>query len=313
MARWTGIPAMKLTETESEKLTLLESNLRQNLIGQSKAIAAVSNAIRRNRAGLGAEDRPVGSFLFLGPTGVGKTELAKTLAQLMFDSPDALLRFDMSEYMEAHSTAKMIGAPPGYVGHDDGGQLTEKVRRRPYSVLLFDEIEKAHRDVFNLFLQILDDGHVTDSKGRKVNFKNTIIIFTSNLLAELFSEEAMPAEKKMREALAPYFRPEFLNRLDEIVGFHPLGKAHINEILDLQLTVLVKRLKENQGITLQLEDTAKSHLAEIGFDPAFGARPLKRAIERELLNPLALKLLEVGDENGLTIKVERGKEGLVFK
>jgi len=313
IARWTGIPAAKLTETESEKLTQLEANLHENLIGQAKAISAVSNAIRRNRAGLGAEDRPVGSFLFLGPTGVGKTELAKALAKLMFDSPDALLRFDMSEYMESHSTAKMIGAPPGYVGHDDGGQLTEKVRRRPYSVLLFDEIEKAHRDVFNIFLQILDDGHVTDSKGRKVNFKNTIIIFTSNLLAEMFNEEAMPAEKTMRENLTEYFRPEFLNRLDEIVGFHPLGKTHIHQILDLQLAALIKRLQANQGITLELEPSAKDYLVTVGFDPAFGARPLKRAIERELLNPLALKLLEVGDKNGLTIKVEGGEGKLEFK
>ena len=313
IARWTGIPAAKLTETESEKLTHLEDNLHQNLIGQTKAIAAVSNAIRRNRAGLGAEDRPVGSFLFVGPTGVGKTELAKTLAKLMFDSEDALLRFDMSEYMESHSVAKLIGAPPGYVGHDDGGQLTEKVRRRPYSVLLFDEIEKAHRDVFNVFLQILDDGHVTDSKGRKVNFKNTIIIFTSNLLADLFTEEAMPPEKKMREELTQFFRPEFLNRLDEIVGFHPLGKTHIHQILDLQLASLVKRLQANQGITLELADSAKDYLAETGFDSAFGARPLKRAIERELLNPLALKLLEVGDKQGMKIKVEGGKDGLVFK
>jgi ATP-dependent Clp protease ATP-binding subunit ClpB len=312
IARWTGIPATKLTETESEKLTQLEQNLNQNLIGQSKAISAVSNAIRRNRAGLGAEDRPVGSFLFLGPTGVGKTELAKILATLMFDSHDALLRFDMSEYMESHSTAKLIGAPPGYVGHEDGGQLTEKVRRRPYSVLLFDEIEKAHRDVFNVFLQILDDGHVTDSKGRKVNFKNTIIIFTSNLLAENFKEEAMPTEKDMRENLAEHFRPEFLNRLDEIVGFHPLGKTHIHQILDLQLSALMKRLKANQGITLALADSAKAYLAETGFDPAFGARPLKRAIERELLNPLALKLLEVGDKQGITIKVEGGEGGLSF-
>jgi len=313
IARWTGIPAAKLTETESEKLTQLEANLHENLIGQAKAISAVSNAIRRNRAGLGAEDRPVGSFLFLGPTGVGKTELAKALAKLMFDSPDALLRFDMSEYMESHSAAKMIGAPPGYVGHDDGGQLTEKVRRRPYSVLLFDEIEKAHRDVFNIFLQILDDGHVTDSKGRKVNFKNTIIIFTSNLLAEMFNEEAMPAEKTMRENLTEYFRPEFLNRLDEIVGFHPLGKTHIHQILDLQLAALIKRLQANQGITLELEPSAKDYLVTVGFDPAFGARPLKRAIERELLNPLALKLLEVGDKNGLTIKVEGGEGKLEFK
>lgn len=313
IARWTGIPAAKLTETESEKLTHLESNLHENLIGQSKAISAVSNAIRRNRAGLGAEDRPVGSFLFLGPTGVGKTELAKTLARLMFDSSDALLRFDMSEYMESHSTAKLIGAPPGYVGHDDGGQLTEKVRRRPYSVLLFDEIEKAHPDVFNIFLQILDDAHVTDSKGRKVNFKNTIIIFTSNLLAELFNEDSMPDEKKMRERLTEYFRPEFLNRLDEIVGFHPLDETHIEKILELQLADLVTRLKAEQGIELSFTDSAKAYLAKTGFDPAFGARPLKRAIERELLNPLALKLLEVGDKQGMKVRVEGGKKGLEFK
>ncbi len=313
IARWTGIPAAKLTEKESEKLAHLENNLHENLIGQEKAISAVSNAIRRNRAGLGAENRPIGSFLFLGPTGVGKTELAKTLAKLLFDSEEAMLRFDMSEYMEPHSVAKLIGAPPGYIGHDEGGQLTEKVRRRPYSVLLFDEVEKAHRDVFNVFLQILDDGHITDSKGRKVNFKNTIIIFTSNLLADLFAQGDTPEEKKMREELVNFFRPEFLNRLDEIIGFHQLGKSHIEKILELQLSDVSRRLKENQDIDLTFEKSAKDYLAQEGFDPAFGARPLKRAIERELLNPLALRLLEGGGMTGKTILVKSGKEGLIFE
>ncbi len=312
IAKWTGIPATKLTEKESERLGHLEQSLGQRLIGQEKAISAVSNAIRRNRAGLAAENRPIGSFLFLGPTGVGKTEMAKSVSEILFDSEEAMLRFDMSEYMESHSVAKLIGAPPGYIGHDEGGQLTDKVRRRPYSVLLFDEIEKAHRDVFNIFLQILDDGHVTDSKGRKVNFKNTIIIFTSNLLAEMFTGEALPPEKKMREELTSFFRPEFLNRLDEIIGFHALGKKHIQEILELQLNQVMARLKENQDITITFDKSAKEYLVTEGFDPAFGARPLKRAIERELLNPLALKLLEA-TLSAKKIEVKAGKGGLEFQ
>ena len=336
IARWTGIPATKLTETESARLTDLDQNLQKVLIGQTPAITAVSNAIRRNRAGLTDPDKPIGSFLFLGPTGVGKTELAKRLAESLFDTSEAMIRFDMSEYMEGHSVAKLIGAPPGYIGHDDGGQLTEKVRRRPYSVLLFDEIEKAHRDVFNIFLQILDDGHVTDSKGRKVNFKNTIIIFTSNLLAEEFATQVPLSKgetggssessnsnktdnaqssnldsKTLRQRLTCHFRPEFINRLDDVIPFHALDQHHMRQILDIQLATIVQRLQENQGITLTLSEEAKQWLAEVGYDPAFGARPLRRALEEHLLNPLAMKILagEVHEK----VSVEKEEDEIVFK
>ncbi len=309
IAKWTGIPATKLTEKESEKLTHLEENLHKNLIGQDEAINAVANAIRRNRAGLSSENRPIGSFLFLGPTGVGKTELAKTLAKNLFDDESAMLRFDMSEYMESHSMAKLIGAPPGYVGFDEGGQLTDKVRRRPYSVLLFDEVEKAHPDVFNLFLQILDEGALTDSKGRKVNFKNTIVICTSNLCQDLIAENKVVEDKRIREELTKFFRPEFLNRLDEIIRFHALDKSNIMDILTLQLSEVSERLKA-QNIDLEVSEKAKKFLAKVGFDPTFGARPLHRAIERELLNPLALALLEKKMHG--TVKVEEEKNNLTF-
>ncbi|NJP04108.1 AAA domain-containing protein [Candidatus Gracilibacteria bacterium] len=306
IARWTGIPATKLTEKESVKLAHLEKSLHEALIGQEAAVEAVSNAIRRNRAGLSGSERPIGSFLFLGPTGVGKTELAKTLARELFDTEEAMIRFDMSEYLESHSVAKLIGAPPGYVGHDEGGQLTEKVRRRPYSVLLFDEVEKAHRDVFNIFLQILDDGHVTDSKGRTVNFKNTIVIFTSNLATDLFGGETMPTEKELRMELQKFFRPEFLNRLDEMIPFHSLTKENINEILEIQLAKVQSRLAE-QEVSLEISKKAKEHLATVGFDPDFGARPLRRAIERELLNPLALQLIEKSGTKKVKVDVEKGR------
>lgn len=327
IARWTGIPATKLTEKESERLTKLESILAENLIGQKTAISAISNAIRRNRAGLGDTDKPIGSFLFLGPTGVGKTEMAKNLSQIMFDTVENMIRFDMSEYAESHTTAKLIGAPPGYIGHDEPGQLTDKVRRKPYSVLLFDEVEKAHPDVFNIFLQILDDGRLTDSKGQTVDFKNTIIIFTSNLLADEFrkdtprrvstdpetenSSSLLQDEKKLREKLTQFFRPEFLNRLDDFIPFHALSKSDIGKILELQLKSVKSKLKENQDITLELTDKAKDHLIEIGFDPDFGARPLKRAIERELLNPLALQLLDGTIAGDVKVDVVKGK--VVFK
>lgn len=301
IARWTGIPVTRLTEKETSKLAHLESNLHKNLIGQENAISSVSNAIRRSRAGLGSSNRPIGSFLFLGSTGVGKTELSKILAQELFDSKDSMIRFDMSEFMESHSVAKLIGAPPGYVGYEEEGQLTGKIRRRPYSVVLFDEVEKAHPDVFNLFLQILDEGHLTDSKGRKINFKNTIIICTSNLATDLFANGQVPDEKELRQNLSKFFRPEFLNRLDDIIGFHALDKNHILEILEIQLLEIQSNLKKHQNFELSVTNKAKNYLVEVGFDSDFGARPLKRALERELLNPLALKLLEGKIKSKVTV------------
>lgn len=312
IARWTGIPATKLSQTESEKLLQLESELHNHLIGQEKAVSAVANAVRRNRAGLSGVKRPIGSFLFLGPTGVGKTELAKQLAREMFDTEDAMIRFDMSEYMEQHAVAKLIGAPPGYVGHDEGGQLTDKIRRRPYAVLLFDEVEKAHPEVFNLLLQLLDDGHLTDSKGRKVNFKNTIVIFTSNLAQEALakqSESGKDFERKLRVELTQYFRPEFLNRLDELIPFHALDHEHLCQILELELTKVHQLLGE-QGVSLEITEAAKKFLLQVGSDVEFGARPLRRAIERELLNLVAMRKIEKPDEK--VMRVDVGKSGLQF-
>jgi len=307
ISKWTGIPATKLTEKESEKLANLESVLSQRLIGQKQAINATSNAIRRNRAGLSDANRPIGSFLFLGPTGVGKTELAKNLSEVLFDSEAAMIRFDMSEFMESHSVAKLIGSPPGYVGYDEAGQLTGRVRRNPYSVILFDEIEKAHASIFNIFLQILDDGRLTDAKGRTVDFRNTLIIFTSNLLSEEFKAKDSLGEKEIREKLGQYFRPEFLNRLDDLIPFHALTKDNIKQILELELNKVTLRLEQNQGIKLGITDKVKEYLAEAGFDPDFGARPLKRCIERELLNNLAIYLLENSTAKQITIDMKKGK------
>jgi ATP-dependent Clp protease ATP-binding subunit ClpB len=279
VASWTGIPVSRLLEGEMEKLVQMESRLHQRVIGQDEAVRAVSNAIRRSRAGLGDPDRPIGSFIFLGPTGVGKTELAKALAEFLFDTEKAMVRIDMSEYMEKHTVSRLIGAPPGYVGYDEGGQLTEAVRRRPYSVLLLDEIEKAHSDVFNVLLQLLDDGRLTDGQGRTVDFRNTIVIMTSNATD-----------------LEATFRPEFLNRIDEIVHFERLDRDQLGEIVRLQVEGLRRRLGE-RGITLELSDAATALVIEHGYDPAYGARPLKRTIQRELENPLAIKVLsgELGD------------------
>jgi ATP-dependent Clp protease ATP-binding subunit ClpB len=310
ISRWTGIAATRLTAKESEKLAHLEANLHQRLIGQENAISSVANAVRRSRAGLSSGNKPIGSFLFLGPTGVGKTELAKTLAEFLFDTDEAMIRFDMSEFMESHSIAKLIGAPPGYVGYDEEGQLTGKIRRKPYSVVLFDEVEKAHPDVFNLFLQILDEGHLTDSKGRKVDFKNTIIICTSNLASDLFANGKTPEDKKLRGELTKFFRPEFLNRLDDIIGFHALEEKHILQILEIQLKSITKRLEKNQEITLIISTEAKKFLAQQGYDPDFGARPLKRALEVELLNPLAMKILNGGLKGEISVKLENDK--LIF-
>jgi ATP-dependent Clp protease ATP-binding subunit ClpB len=307
VSKWTGIPVGRLLEGEIEKLIHMEERLRQRVVGQDAALATVANAIRRSRSGLSDPNRPIGSFLFLGPTGVGKTELARALAEFLFDDERAIIRLDMSEYMEKHSVARMIGAPPGYVGYEEGGQLTEQVRRRPYSVVLLDEIEKAHPDVFNVLLQILDEGRLTDGKGRTVDFRNTVIIMTSNIGSTAIFELAAKDPKKAREqamaALRELFRPEFLNRIDDIVMFRPLGKDQIEHIIDLQMRNVVKLLTERK-ITLKLTPAAKALLFREGFDPAYGARPMKRAIQRLIQDPLALKLLDGEVKPGDTVIVE---------
>ncbi len=307
VSKWTGIPVGRLLEGEIEKLIHMEDRLRQRVVGQEAALAIVANAIRRNRSGLSDPNRPIGSFLFLGPTGVGKTELARALAEFLFDDERAIIRLDMSEYMEKHSVARMIGAPPGYVGYEEGGQLTEQVRRRPYSVVLLDEIEKAHPDVFNVLLQILDEGRLTDGKGRTVDFRNTVIIMTSNIGSTAIFELAAKDPKKAREqamaALRELFRPEFLNRIDDIVMFHPLGKDQIEHIIELQMRNVVKLLSERK-ITLKLKPAAKTLLFREGFDPAYGARPMKRAIQRLIQDPLALKLLDGEVKPGDTVIVD---------
>src|SRR6058998_2658031 len=305
VAKWTGIPVSKMLESERERLTRLEAELGKRVVGQPEALAAVANAVRRARAGLQDPNRPTGSFIFLGPTGVGKTETARALAEFLFDDERAMVRLDMSEYMEKHAVARMIGAPPGYVGYEEGGQLTEAVRRRPYSVILFDEIEKAHPDVFNVLLQILDDGRLTDSKGRTVDFKNTVLIMTSNLGSREILEVS-DDEKQVREAvtqvLREHFKPEFLNRIDEIVIFHRLSRDQITKIIDVQLERL-RAMLHDRNISLVLEDSAKELLAREGYDPQFGARPLKRAIQTLIQNPLAMKLLRGEIPPGQTVIV----------
>ncbi len=295
LARWTGIPVARMLESERDKLLRMEEQLHQRVIGQNEAVDAVANAIRRSRAGLSDPMRPIGSFLFLGPTGVGKTELCKALAEFLFDTQDAMVRIDMSEFMEKHSVARLVGAPPGYVGYEEGGYLTEAVRRKPYSVVLLDEVEKAHPDVFNILLQVLDDGRLTDGQGRTVDFRNAVVIMTSNLGSDLIQEQhgsVEYAEMKamLMEVLSRSFRPEFLNRIDETVVFHPLGREHIKSIATIQLRSLLKRMTE-MGYKVSLSDTLLAHLAESGFDPVYGARPLKRAIQQELENPLAQAIL----------------------
>ncbi|AFD25679.1 ATP-dependent chaperone ClpB [Deinococcus gobiensis] len=317
VSRWTGIPVNKLMEGEREKLLHLEEQLHARVIGQDRAIVSVSDAIRRARAGLNDPNRPLGSFMFLGPTGVGKTELAKALAEYLFDSSEAMVRLDMSEYMEKHTVARLIGAPPGYVGYEEGGQLTEAVRRRPYSVLLLDEIEKAHPDVFNVLLQVLDDGRLTDGQGRTVDFRNTLIILTSNIGSPLILEMQARGEDaaEIREAvlgeLQGHFRPEFLNRVDDIVVFDALSAADLRKIVDIQMGGLRRRLTERR-VTLHLSDGAKNKLAEIGYDPAFGARPLKRAIAREIETPLAREILSGRVPDGSVLNVDYGDGGFSF-
>ena len=319
VSRWTGIPVDKMLEGEREKLLHMEEALEGRVVGQEDALRAVSNAVRRARAGLQDPNRPIGSFMFLGPTGVGKTELTKALAAFLFNDDQALVRIDMSEYMEKHSVARLIGAPPGYVGYDEGGALTEAVRRRPYQVILFDEIEKAHPDVFNVLLQVLDDGRLTDGQGRTVDFRNTVIVMTSNLgsqhIQELSSDDSAESYTQIKAAVMgvvqSHFRPEFINRLDEIVVFHPLGKAQIRRIAGIQTAYLGKRLAERQ-IRLEIDDGALEMLGNIGFDPVYGARPLKRAIQQQLENPLATLILSGGFGAGDTVKVTAEGGALAF-
>ncbi len=317
VAKWTGIPVDRLLEGEKDKLIHAEEQLAKRVIGQKEAIMAVANAVRRARAGLQDPDRPLGSFIFLGPTGVGKTELARSLADFLFDSEHAMIRIDMSEYMEKHSVARLIGAPPGYVGYEEGGMLTESVRRRPYSVILLDEIEKAHPDVFNVLLQVLDDGRMTDGKGRTVDFKNTILIMTSNLGSQLIMEmgQANPEEmqRHIDELLYRQFKPEFLNRVDEIITFHGLSREDLLQIVDIQIKRMAKRLKERK-YTVELTDGAKQFLVTTGYDPAFGARPLKRAIQRYIEDPLAMEILAGNFDEGDHILIDRKNDvnGLTF-
>jgi ATP-dependent Clp protease ATP-binding subunit ClpB len=311
VARWTGIPVSRLMEGETEKLIHMEERLHRRVVGQDQAVQVVSNAVRRARSGLQDPNRPIGSFIFLGPTGVGKTELARALAEFLFDDERAMVRIDMSEYQEKHTVSRLVGAPPGYVGYEEGGQLTEAVRRRPYSVVLFDEIEKAHSEVFNVLLQLLDDGRLTDGQGRTVDFRNTVVIMTSNLGSQLWEGGREVSRDEISQVLQAHFRPEFLNRIDEIVVFHRLTRQDLAEIVDIQLRNLIKIVAE-RGFQLEVSEAAREYLAEMGYDPDFGARPLKRTIQRELQDPLALKILSGEFHEGETIRVDRGPDGLTF-
>jgi len=310
VSRWTGIPATRILSTESERLLRLEDELKEYVVGQDEATRVVARAIRRSRSGLGGKDKPIGSFLFLGPTGVGKTETAKAIARILFNDDHAMTRIDMSEYMESHAVARLIGAPPGYVGYDEGGQLTEAVKRRPYSVILFDEIEKAHPQVFNVFLQILDEGRLTDSKGVTVDFRNTIIIMTSNLAGEAIrdAKDKKTAEKEAWEVLHTHFKPEFLNRLDSVVIYNPLSPKDLVKIAEQQLVLVKDRMAEN-GVSLTITDDLSMYFAEVGYDPIFGARPLRRAIEEKLVDEIAMRIIEGTIKPGDTIepKVKDGK------
>ena len=311
VARWTGIPVARLMEGETEKLIHMEERLHQRVVGQNEALRVVSNAVRRARSGLQDPNRPIGSFIFLGPTGVGKTELARALAEFLFDNERAMVRIDMSEYQEKHTVSRLVGAPPGYVGYEEGGQLTEAIRRRPYSVVLFDEIEKAHPEVFNVLLQLLDDGRLTDGHGRTVDFRNTVVIMTSNLGNQLWEGGRQVGREEVTQVLQAHFRPEFLNRIDEVVIFHSLTREDLTNIVTIQLRHLVSMVAE-RGFTLEVSEAAREYLAQVGFDPDFGARPLKRAIQRELQDPLALHILSGDFHDGDIIRVDRGSDGLTF-
>jgi ATP-dependent Clp protease ATP-binding subunit ClpB len=319
VSKWTGVPVTRMMESEIQKLVKMEDNLRKRVVGQEEAVAAVSSAVRRSRAGLKDPNRPIGSFIFMGPTGVGKTELARALAEFLFDDENAMVRIDMSEYMERHAVARLIGAPPGYVGYEEGGQLTEAIRRRPYAVVLFDEIEKAHPEVFNVMLQVLDDGRLTDSKGREVNFKNTVIIMTSNVGAQYIfdyqksmqtPQQEAEMERNVEQELHKHFRPEFLNRIDDVIIFHALDMQHIKRIIEIQLRKLAKLIGD-RGLSIEISDHAKEQLAKEGYDPAFGARPLKRALQKLIIDPLAMKLLEGTFKPGDIVFVNVNADGKV--
>ena len=316
VARWTGIPVERLMESESSKLTKLEESINRQVIGQDRAVAAVASAIRRSRAGLGDVNRPIGSFLFLGPTGVGKTEVARSLCRELFDDEHAMIRIDMSEYMERHAVARLIGSPPGYVGYDQGGQLTEAVRRRPYSVVLFDEIEKAHPDVFNVLLQVLDDGRLTDGQGRTIDFSNTIIIMTSNVGSQMImdytGDNISSLDNQILETLRGHFRPEFLNRIDDIVIFDRIHPESMRAIVDVQLEKVVCQVKDSRDITLNFDNSVRDMLARDGYDPSFGARPLKRLIQKRVLDPLALELIDGRIHDGDTVKVAAADDRIAF-
>jgi len=318
VAKWTGIPVARLLTGERERLLEMEDRIRARVVGQAEAVAALCNAVRRSRSGLSDPNQPIGTFLFLGPTGVGKTELSKALTDFLFNDPNALVRVDMSEYMEAHSVARLIGAPPGYVGFEDGGRLTEAVRRKPYSVILLDEVEKAHPDVFNVLLQVFDDGRLTDGKGRTVDFTNTVIIMTSNLasqqIQQLTEEEGADweIEAHVKDVLKQVFKPEFLNRIDEIIVFGMLGREHLRKIVDIQLGRLAERLKDRK-IRLEFTDKARDQIMDEGYDPTFGARPLKRTIQQRLENPLAAELLAGTFIDGDTIRVDAEAHKFAFE
>jgi ATP-dependent Clp protease ATP-binding subunit ClpB len=317
VSKWTGIPVSKMLETDRQKLVQMEKRLQERVIGQGMALQAVSNAIRRARAGIQDPKRPMGTFIFLGPTGVGKTELAKALAQFLFDDENALVRIDMSEFMEKHTVSRLIGAPPGYVGYEEGGYLTEKVRRRPYAVILLDEIEKAHPDVFNILLQIMDDGRLTDGQGHTVDFKNTVLVMTSNIASETIYESQEKdydeIKKIVTDRLKTYFRPEFLNRVDEVIVFRPLTLEDMESITRIQMDLLKNRLLD-QRIDVEIDSKTIDHIAQMGYDPSYGARPLKRYIQQSIMDPLALKILEGEFQEGDKIKISlNSDQKLMFK